>query len=358
MAVTGRKGVTLGALPATTRVAEYRSGGDIVVREVALPAPREGEISVRIEACGICASETLRWYMDAKAPIVLGHEPVGRVVAVGEHAAFALGERVFIHHHAPCQECARCRRGDYVQCDSWRASRLSPGGLSQYATVPALNVQYDVLRLPDELRDERGTLIEPLATVVKSVRRSGLRPGDRVLVVGLGAMGLLHALVVRHAGAALLFGADRSGFRLEAAARFGVDHAIDIDAGGSLAEQLLQRTSGEGAEIVFVTPGSRAALESALPCVARGGTLVVFTPIPPDQRWPLDVADAFFKDVNIVTSYSAGPDDTRAALALLAGGLAVDGLFTHRFDLEHAAQAYAALKDTESALKIVVYPNA
>lgn len=353
----GQKSVTPGALPATTRAAEYRSGGQIVVREVALPAPRDGEISVRIDACGICSSETLSWYMDAKAPIVLGHEPVGRIVAVGEHAPFAPGDRVFIHHHAPCQQCARCRRGDHVQCENWRASRLSPGGLSQYATVPALNVQQDVLRLPDELSDERGTLIEPLATVVKSVRRSGLRLGDRVLVVGLGAMGMLHALVARRAGAAALFGADRSRFRLEAAARFGIDHAIDIDAGGSLAEQLLQRTSGEGAEIVFVTPGSRAALESALPCVARGGTLVVFTPLPPEERLALNVADAFFKDLTIVSSYSAGPDDTRAALALLAGGLSVDGLFTHRFDLEHAADAYAALQDIESSLKIVVYPN-
>lgn len=353
----GHSGVPLGVLPATTRVAEYRSGGEIVVREAILPAPREGEICVRIDACGICSSETLRWYMDAKAPIVLGHEPVGRVAAVGDAAPFAVGDRVFIHHHAPCKQCARCRRGDYVQCDSWRATRLSPGGLSQYATVPALNVKQDVLRLPDELSDGRATLIEPLATVVKSVRRSGLRHGDRVLVVGLGAMGMLHALAAQRAGAAQLFGADRSRFRLEAASRFGVDQAIDAGSGASLREELLRRTAGDGAEIVFVTPGSRAALESALPCVARGGTLVVFTPLPPDERWPLDVADAFFKDVNIVTSYSAGPDDTRAALALLTSGLAVDSLFTHRFDLEHAADAYAALKDIESSLKVVVYPN-
>jgi len=342
-------------LPTFTRAAEYFGSGEVRVHDVPLPPPADGELTVRVTACGICASETLRWYADSKAPFVLGHEPVGEVVALGATAPFAIGQRVFVHHHAPCMHCRQCRRGDYVQCQTWRSSKLYPGALSQFMTVPRGNVAHDVLAVPDDVSDERATLIEPLATVVKSVRRSGLRAGDRVLVVGLGAMGMLHMLVARQRGAATIFGAERSQFRLSKAATFGADKAVDIGA-APLRDQIMHATGGEGAEIVFVTPGSLEALQSAITCVARGGTLVMFTPLPPHERWPLDVNELFFKDINVVSSYSAGPDDTRAALELLTGGLPVDGLFTHRFGLEDVAKAYAALKDAEASLKVVVYP--
>ena len=107
---------------------------------------------------------------------------------------------------------------------------------------------------------------------------------------------------------------------------------------------------------MFVTPGSREALAAALPCVARGGTLVIFTPLAPSERWPISVHDIFFKDINIVTSYSAGPNDTRQALQLLVEGLPVKPLFTHRFSLDEVQQAFEMLKDIESSLKVVVYP--
>jgi L-iditol 2-dehydrogenase len=348
-------------LPTTTRAAVYESGGKVTVRDVPLPAPEHGELLVRVSACGLCASEVLAWYADAKAPFVLGHEPVAVVVACGDDAkpdngdAFRAGERVFVHHHAPCMTCRQCRRGDHVQCATWRKTKLRPGALAQFTIVPAENVLHDVLRVPDDVSDDKATLVEPLATVVKSVRRSGLRAGDRVLIIGLGAMGMLHALVARQRGAGLVIGADRVASRLERAKEFGVAQTVDVGH-APLRDRVLAATGGEGAEIVFVTPGSRVALETAATCVAPGGSVVAFTPLAPGELWPLDVNDLFFKDVNIVMSYSAGPDDTREALALLGGGLAVDLLFTHRFDLEQAAQAYAMVKNPEAALKVIVYP--
>ena len=344
-----------------TRAAVYESGGQVSVRKMQLPEPGPGELLVRVNACGLCASEVLAWYADSKAPFVLGHEPVTVVVAADKDARpshgapFESGERLFVHHHAPCMSCRRCLRGDYVQCATWRATKLNPGALSQLAIVPAESVRHDVLRVPEHLKDEVATLIEPLATVCKSVRRSGLHAGDRVLVIGLGAMGMMHALLARHGGAGLVLGADRVPSRLALAARFGADAAID--ARDSLGEQVRAATDGTGAEIIFVTPGSRAALDAAASCVAPGGSIVIFTPLQPGDPWPLDVGGLFFKDVSVITSYSAGPDDTRAALALLEQGLPVEPLFTHRFGLEEAAQAYAMVKNPEAALKVVVYPQ-
>jgi L-iditol 2-dehydrogenase len=176
-----------------------------------------------------------------------------------------------------------------------------------------------------------------------------------VLVIGLGAMGMMHLLLARTGGAGLVLGADRVATRLARAAQFGADAALNADA--SLRQQVLAATEGGGAEIVFVTPGSRAALDAAIACLAPGGSIVVFTPLAPQDVWPVDMSDLFFKDVSIVTSYSAGPDDTRAALALLSDGLGVAPLFTHRFGLDEAAQAYALMKQPEEALKVVVYPQ-
>ncbi|MDQ6766977.1 MAG: zinc-binding dehydrogenase [Candidatus Eremiobacteraeota bacterium] len=352
----------MNAIPKTTRAAVYENGGRVVVRDVALQPPARGELLVRVSACGLCASEALAWYADSKAPFVLGHEPVAEIVACGEGASpaegapFVAGERVFVHHHAPCMTCRRCHRGDYVQCTTWRSTRLNPGALAQFATVPADNVRHDVLRIPPQVSDDQATLVEPLATVVKSVRRSGLRKDDRVLVLGLGAMGMLHALVARERGAALIIGADRVKSRLDRAKQFGIGVAMDVDV-APLRDQVHAATAGEGAEIVFVTPGSRAALEAAATCVAPGGSIVAFTPLAPGEAWPVDVNDLFFKDVSIVMSYSAGPNDTREALELLSSGLPVEPLFTHRFGLDQAAAAYAMVKNPEAGLKVIVYPN-
>lgn len=351
-------------LPKTTRAAMYERGGTISVREVPLPELKDGELLVRVTACGVCPGETMRWYVDGKAPFGLGHEPVAVIEARGAGAAparpwekpFEAGERVFVHHHAPCMYCRRCRRGDYVQCETWRSTKLVPGGMAQFAVVPAENVHADVLRIPDAIDDETATLIEPLATVVKSLRRSGLRRGDTTLVIGLGVMGLLHVALARQRQAALIMGADRVSARLENAKVVGADFAFDTTS-APLADQVRHATGGEGTDIVIVGPGSKDALDAASQCVAPGGTILIFTALSPEERWPMPVHDLYFKDVRVVTSYSAGPDDTREALKLLSAGINVKPMFTHRFGLEAVAEAYRLVAEAQEALKVVVYPG-
>lgn len=351
-------------LPTTTRAAVYETGGRVSIQELPLESPGAGELLVRMRACGICSSETMQWYADGKAPFVLGHEPVGVIEACGERAAplrpweaaFAPGERVFVHHHAPCMTCRWCRRGDYVACRTWRRTQLRPGGMAQFAIVPEENVRVDVLRVPEGVDDDHATLIEPLATVVKSLRRARMRHGDRVLVIGLGVMGLLHVVLAKHRGAEMVLGADRVQSRLATCLRMGADKALNVDE-APLADQVRDATRGDGADVVIVGPGSVEAMEAAAASVAPAGTILLFTPARPGERWAIDAHDLFFKDVSIVASYSAGPDDTREALSLLASGLRVDSLFTHRFGLSQAPEAYRAVAQTESALKVLVYPG-
>jgi L-iditol 2-dehydrogenase len=342
---------------ATTLAAVYDRDGSVCVREVPLPAPDRGELIVRVTACGICSSETMRWYAARKAPFVLGHEPVGVVERCGsEEVAFAPGDRVFVHHHAPCLTCRACMRGDFVQCTTWRATRLVPGGMSQRALVSAAMVRADLLKLPETLDDDAATFVEPLATVVKSVRRANIRRGDRVLVIGLGIMGLLHVMLARRGGADMVAGVDSVTSRRETALHVGA-HVVFDHTAEPLDAAVRHATDGAGADVVIVGPGSVEAMDAAAECVAPGGTIVLFTPLAPHERWPLPVHDLYFKDATVVTSYSAGPNDTREALRILVEGLPVGPLISHRFALADAEAAYQVAAGAGEARKVIVYPQ-
>jgi L-iditol 2-dehydrogenase len=330
----------------------YHSREDLRIAEVPLRPLTEGEVLVRIRVCGLCPGEIMDWYMAKKAPFTPGHELVGEVVAVGPGVtAFQGGERVVVHHHAPCGACRFCRRGDYVHCPTWRSTRLIPGGLSTYAIVPPPVVERDLLPIPDHVPDEVATFTEPLATVVKALRRAGLREGDRVAVIGLGVMGLLHGMVALRWGAERVWGIERLPARREIAARFGIRPLSPEEA----AERIREESEGWGADVVVIGPGSVEAIALGWSLAAPGGTLLLFTPTPPEARWPVDVHTLYFREIRVVPSYSAGPPDMREALALLSEGLPVESLITHRLSLEEAPQGYQAMRSYE-ALKVLVYP--
>jgi L-iditol 2-dehydrogenase len=282
---------------------------DVRVEPRPIPEVGEGEILVRTMASGICSGDVMAWYVRRKAPLVLGHEPAGVVAQTRGETAFSVGDRVFVHHHAPCLTCRACARGEYVQCATWRATKLDPGGIAEYFRVARENLR-DTLALPPDLEFADASLVEPLACVVKSLRRSGARNGDRVYVIGLGVMGLLHVLAARALGAEV-FGSDFIETRRSIAQRNGATAFHPDDTG---------RVLGEGADVVICGPGTPAAMHDAVEAVTPAGTIVMFTPFPPEHPVTVDSQKLYFGDLRIIASYSCGPDDTRAALELIAGG--------------------------------------
>ncbi len=334
-------------------VARLYDFGDIRVEEEARPAPASDEILVRTRACGICSGDIMPWYIRRKAPLVLGHEPVGVVAEVGTAVGdFRPGERVFVHHHAPCFECAACRRGEYVQCATWRATKIVPGGMAEYFVVGAHN-RHDTLRLPPSVADADGVLIEPAACVVKSLRRSGLKPGETIVVIGLGIMGMMHVVLARYLGAGRIVGADLFEARARRAVALGADAGIVV-SGDNLAPQVREATGGAMGDVVIVGPGSSAAIALGLTVAGKGATVVQFTAAPPDDELLVRPHDLYFNETRLVPSYSCGPDDTRQALELVERGvLRAADLVTHRFPLARIAEAYATAQKPE-ALKVIV----
>lgn len=315
---------------------------DIRIEQRDIPKIGTGELLVHTRASGICTGDVMAWYVRRKAPLVLGHEPAGVVAAVGEGVTgFAPGDRVFVHHHAPCFTCRACERGDYVQCATWRKTSIDPGGLAEYFRVPQENVR-DTLPLPQHVPFVDGSLVEPLACVVKSIRRSGVCAREQIYVIGLGVMGLMHALAAQALGA-MVAGSDFLEERRAHAAALGVQ-AVHPDEGFS------------GADVVICGPGSPEALRDAFAAVAPGGTVVMFTPLEPGVPFTFDANDLYFRDVKLVTSYSCGPPDTREALDLLAHGIVTaERLGATFFPLEEAAAAYQALRASKILKPIVTF---
>ena len=301
---------------------------------------------MRTRVSGICGSDLLGWYVRRKAGSVLGHEVLGEIVEVGKGVtAFSPGDRVVPHHHAPCLSCTACLAGRFVHCPEWKASRLDPGGMAELVRIPAGNLAHDTLKAPAGLSDEEASWTEPLATVVKAFGRGGFAAGQSLLVVGCGATGQLAVRLGRALGASRIAAADRVASRLALARLSGAGEVVQVD----------REALPQGFDFVFVGPGKSEAVRSGFASVAPGGTLLLFTMAPPEERWELVLHDLYFREITVVPSYSCGPDDTREALALLASRrVSVDDLVTHRFPIERAAEAFARAKDPEGSLKVVL----
>jgi L-iditol 2-dehydrogenase len=337
------------------RAVLFAPGGGVELGEVPEPTAGPGELVVAPRAVGICGSDLLDWYAATKAGSVAGHELAAQVVAVGEGVlGFAPGDRVVPHHHAPCGACVACRRDRFVQCAAWRASRLDPGGMAERVRVPAGNVARDTWKIPPGLTDDEAVFTEPLATVVKAFRRGRFHHDDRLLVVGLGTAGQLAVRYARRLGAEHVAGADRAASRLALAAASGADATIDV-GGETLAEGARRVTGGEGFDFVFICPGKSAVVLDALEAVAPGGTLLLFTMPAPGDALALDGNRLYFREVQLVPSYSCGPVEMKVALTLLSEKrIAVADLVTQRFPLGQARAAFDRAREAEGSLKVLL----
>ncbi|TLM78539.1 MAG: zinc-binding dehydrogenase [Actinobacteria bacterium] len=341
------------------RVAVYHNNADIRIEERAVPAIGAGEALVRIRASGICGSDVMEWYRVPKAPIVLGHEVAGDVVAVGEGVTqWAEGDRVVVSHHVPCDECRYCRNGDHTACHTLHTTNFDPGGFCEYVRVPALQTAKGMLRLPDDVTYEQGSFVEPLGCVVRAQVRAGVREGSTVLVVGSGISGLLHIRLALALGAGRVLATDVSPYRLDWARRSGAHAAFDaLEAGDSLPDLVREANDGDLADLVLLCTGAPSAIDQSLACLDSGATYVFFAPPPPGAPYPMPIADLWRREVTVRTAYGAAPIDLAHALELIAdGSVRVDDLVTHRLPLDRIAEGFALVADASESVKVVVEP--
>ncbi len=308
------------------KLARYHAGGTVRIEEAPEPALPPGGLLVQTEACGLCSGELVQWYLDRKAPHVLGHEVCGRVLQSND-ARFPVGSRIFPHHHAPDPHSALARRGASVHDPVWRRTRLDPGGMAERFAVAAENLA-DTL-IVDDMRPREAALIEPLACVMKSLRRLRLRGDESVAVIGQGVMGLMFSLLLPGCRAY-----DLSPARIAWAQGLGINAAHPDQA--------------EPAEVVIVCPGAASALELALRIAEPDPRILLFAPLPPGQPFPLDLDHGYMQDLSLICSYSCGPEDTLAAAeALRRGCFRAEDVVSEFIPLDGLPEAYQRMKAGE-----------
>jgi len=340
------------------RVAMYYSNKDVRLEEMPTPEIGPSELLVRVEASGICGSDVMEWYRIHKAPLVLGHEIAGEIVAVGTGVeAYKIGDRISASHHVPCNTCHYCLGGHPTACDTLHKTNFDPGGFSQYLRLPALNVDRGVYPLPDEVSFEEATFIEPLACVLRAQKRAHLKPGKTVLILGSGIGGLLHIHLARVMGATRVIATDIVEYRLRAASHFGADWVIN--ANEDIPAKLREINEGRLADIVIVCTGAVAAVTQALKSIERGGTVLFFAPTDRDTTIPLSINDLFWRnDVTLTTSYAGERTDHLIALQLIqAKRVAVKEMITHRLPLSETGLGFELVAKAQDSIKVIIEPQ-
>jgi (R,R)-butanediol dehydrogenase / meso-butanediol dehydrogenase / diacetyl reductase len=341
------------------RAAVFKGVEDIQVEEVPAPEAGAGDIVVRVHACGICGSDlhTYQHGSFVQPGQVMGHEFVGEVVQVGnEVEGVAVGDRVTASPVVPCMECARCKEGRYNLCGVAWATGIAygrPGGFAEFVQIPSAVPGENVFVLGQEVSDEGGALVEPLAVAVHAVRLVEPVEGKTALVLGLGTIGLQVVQVLRARGAGRIIGLDLSTTRIQAASDLGAE-ALDVSAG---AADVLAGALGEGDEIdvVFECSGAPAAAAAALEHVRAGGTIVVLGLY--DDPVTFDPTALVQREIRLQGSIAYTSEDFREAVRLLSTGEAEVGpLVTHRKPLEQIGDAFSVQLQKDESIKVLVTP--
>src|SRR5258705_12844124 len=221
-------------LPSTMRAAVYRGVNDVRLEEVPVPEIGPGEILVRVHTCGICGTDLKKISTGShSAPRIFGHETSGVVARVGEGVRkFRVGDRVVVFHHIPCRECYYCRTKTFAQCETYKkvgctaGFEPSGGGFAEYVRVMDWIVRKGTVPIPNGISFDQACFVEPVNTCLKGIERMAIQPGETVLVIGQGPIGIVLSILAKRAGARVIT-SDLYGQRLTISKAFGLDNLVD-----------------------------------------------------------------------------------------------------------------------------------
>ena len=344
------------------KAAVYYAPGDIRVEDRPEPVPTPDNLIAEVRYCAICGTDKkLATIGDPRYPPerIIGHEMVGHLVHVGANVdGFALGERVTLATTVGCGECAYCGLGLNNMCpNSKPISQAFDGAFAERLAIPPLAIKGgNVLKVPDEVSDEVAALSEPLSCAINAQELVGVKEGDRVVIIGGGPLGALHAELAKALGAADVMISQRSEPRLSLLRR--LKDVMVIDGGQEdVAAVVHERTGGLGADVVIVAGPTREAYESSIHLARKGGAVSLFSSLPkddPDVTWNSRIIH--YGELRLVGVSDSRPQHVAKAVELMAQGkLDAESLVTHRLPLEKIHQGIDLMKNKQS-LKVLVNP--
>ncbi|MFI5058003.1 MAG: alcohol dehydrogenase catalytic domain-containing protein [Candidatus Acidiferrales bacterium] len=353
---------TLGPVPKTMRAGVYRQKGIVRVEEVPVPEVADGEILIKVAACGICGTDIKKiFHAYIEPPQILGHELAGTVVAVGRGVTkWKPGDRVMSFHHIPCGKCFYCQKRLFSQCKQYKTTGLTGGftpnggGFGEYVKAMPWVAESGIVGLPDNVSFEEATFIEPINTIVKAIQKARVAAGETVLVTGCGPIGLQLLMVAKLEGARL-YTSDPIAERRAKSLSLGATESFDPSSGKLVAE-VKARTEGRGADAVLVAVAHPAVVVEALAAARPGGRVLLFAANDPVTKIEFPAAAVGIDEKEIVGSYSAAVDIQEAAAGLVLNKkLPVMEIVTHRFPLDKIQEGLElAARPTAESLKILI----
>lgn len=342
----------------------YHGPQDLRVEEVPTPVIKPGELLIKVLAASICGTDLRiyhgnhRMYPPGTVRIP-GHEVVGTIAEVAEGlGGFTVGERVFIAPNMGCGHCAQCVSGNNNLCASYDAVGVTiDGGFAEYMRVPANAVQQgNVIKVNDEVDPAVAALMEPFACVLRGQNALHIKPGEVVLVIGAGPIGVMHTKLARARGAGRVIVSEPMADRAAQARRMGADRVVN-PMEEDLQAILFEESQGRGADIVIVAAPVHAAQESALTLAAIGGRINFFGGLPKDRPTiNFDSNLVHYRELVITGTTACSTNDCWQATRIVNSGLVdLTDLVSQRYPLREAIKAFAAAEDRKS-LKIVLEP--
>jgi len=320
------------------------------------PLPELGHNDIMIKICktAICGTDVHIYNWDEwsqktiPVPMVIGHEYVGNVVAIGQEVrGFQLGDRVSGEGHITCGHCRNCRGGRTHLCRNTQGVGVNrPGAFAEYLVIPAFNA----FKIPDNISDDLAAIFDPLGNAVHTALSFDL-VGEDVLVCGAGPIGIMAAAICRHVGARHVVITDMNEYRLGLAREMGVTRAVNVaqqDLGSVMAE--LGMT--EGFDVGLEMSGAPPAFRSMLAAMNHGGRIALLG-IPPGDM-AIDWQQVIFKGLFIKGVYGREMFETWYKMAaLVQSGLDLTPLITHHFAIDDFQQGFDVMRSGQSGKVIL-----
>ncbi|MFQ5592936.1 MAG: zinc-binding dehydrogenase [Anaerolineae bacterium] len=333
----------------------HGSNQPLSIEEVPTPSPGPGEILVKVAACGLCHTDL--HYIDhgtptfKKPPLILGHEIAGTVAGLGPGAeGFQEGDRVLLPAVLTCGQCAMCRSGRENICYQMvMPGNHVDGGFAEYVVAPSK----DVFHLPAEIPLEEGSIIADAITTPYHavVNRARVAPGDWVVVLGCGGIGLNLVQMAAALGARVI-AVDIADQKLSWAERLGATATLNSQQVERLDKEV-RRMTGGGAEIAIEAIGKAATQEQAFACLRTGGRLVMVGYSP--EKMSLNAGRVMFREMEIVGSLGCRPVDYPRVIEMARQGqIKVAELVTHKFPLDEINQGFDVLRAGEVIRAVAV----
>lgn len=339
-----------------------QQSGKPEITTVADPICPPGGVVVKITACGICSADAK---MAAKGhpalvyPRIPGHEIAGKVME-SRSARFRVGDRVQVAPGMRCGRCEACTAGADNQCPDREIFGFTvDGGFAEHIAVPLDGpVRGAVWSIPENVPDAEATLAEPLACCLNAQEKAGVARTGRMLIIGGGPLGMLHAIMGKHRGIRQVWVSDPLPHRREAALCNGADHVVDPER-EPLGERIMEQTKGRGVDAVMLSTAAVPLDDTLLGLLAPGGCVSLFSGIAPEHAGiRLDMNRIHYREIRMAGAYGCTADQNRRALEIIAScSHPLGELITHRTTLTHIESGLAHTRARAGMKSIVEVYN-